>query len=80
MARDIAKIRKILDLKKMEKSLMLLPRSLQMVYKNIIRDIEFDGNSTNEMRMERLSVSDRFNVSGNFNLSGGACNSEKSVG
>lgn len=81
MARDIAKIRKVLDLKKMEKSLILLPRSLQIVYKNIIRDIEVDGNSANELRMKRMSVSDRFNVSSSFNLTGGgACNSEKSVG
>lgn len=77
MARDLAKIREVLDIGTIEKSLIILPRSFQMVFRNAVRDIAVG----NDLENVRVNVSNRFNLSANFNLTSvSACDSEKSVG
>lgn len=78
MARDIAKIRRILDTKEMEKSLSILPQSMRLVLQNAIRDIDFNENWATELGFERTSIEER-NVSDGFD-SGAATNLEKSLG
>ncbi|XP_037049324.1 SET and MYND domain-containing protein 4-like [Bradysia coprophila] len=71
MARDITKIRRILNLSQIEKSICILPESLQTVFRNIIRDIRRD--------MGPSAIGNQFNVSSSYN-GGNGCQSEKSVG
>ncbi|KAG4071059.1 hypothetical protein HA402_001496 [Bradysia odoriphaga] len=71
MARDIKKIRQILNVTQIEKSLCILPESLQKVFQNIIRDIKRE--------IKPSTIGNQFNVSNSYNRGNGS-KSEKSVG
>lgn len=79
MERDIAKIRKILDIETIEKSFMILPKSMQLIFKNSLRDIGFYNYAT-EFGKVRQSESSRFKVGKTFKINGSdVSSSEKTV-
>lgn len=55
---DIEKIRKVLDLKKMEKSFTILSKDMQKIFKNAIEEVnKTEGSSDTGNRMEKLHLS-----------------------
>lgn len=70
MARDIAKIRKILDIATMEKSFEILPKSLQLVFKNTLRDMGYVNYCVGELGTVRASDSDRLNTGDTCHING----------
>lgn len=81
MARDIAKIRTILNIAIIRQSLSILPSWLQMIFENIIRDLDVN-DGVNGLGMEPTSNGDGYDLSRIFAVACGTGfnSSEKSVG
>lgn len=55
---DIAKIRKVLDIKKMEKSFTILSKEMRKIFKNAIEEVnKTEGSDNTGNRMEKLNLS-----------------------